>query len=106
MWHCRECQFDLCMSCISYSLPPPGPPKSQSQPKPGLKGERSQTQVQQGLVQVPGGSGDAELCVICMDHARNAGIIHGETSHVVCCLDCARRLNEVQSTMSHLLEKD
>ena len=104
VWHCRECQFDLCMSCIS--LPPPGPPKSQSQPKPGLKGERSQTQVQQGLVQVPGGSGDAELCVICMDLARNAGIIHGKTSHVVCCLDCARRLNEVQSTMSHLLEKD
>ena len=87
------------MSCISLP-PPPRPrlqPKVQIQPKQPellLGGASSQSQPQVGLVQGPGDIDDADLCVVCMDHVRNAGIIHGDTSHVVCCLDCARTLEK------------
>lgn len=95
MWHCKECQFDLCMSCISLP-PPPCPslqPKLQNQPK-HPDPSSSQTQPQVGMVPGPSDTEDANLCIVCMDHVRNAGIIHGNTSHVVCCWDCAQTLKE------------
>lgn len=31
-------------------------------------------------------------CVICLSAGRNATIVHGETGHIACCLECARVL--------------
>ena len=33
-----------------------------------------------------------DLCVVCMENPRNASIIHGDSGHIVCCLDCANIL--------------
>jgi hypothetical protein len=33
-----------------------------------------------------------ELCLICLAEERTATIVHGETGHVACCLQCARIL--------------
>ena len=39
------------------------------------------------------GTASAEdVCVICMVEPRNATIVHGDTGHVCCCLECARTL--------------
>jgi E3 ubiquitin-protein ligase Mdm2 len=37
---------------------------------------------------------DATLCVICMERSRDATIGHGDSGHVCCCMQCARRLKE------------
>lgn len=37
-------------------------------------------------------SSDALSCVICLEASRNASLIHGETAHLCCCLDCAKVL--------------
>ena len=39
-----------------------------------------------------GGPNAHETCLICLNEARNATIVHGETGHVACCLTCARIL--------------
>jgi Zinc finger, C3HC4 type (RING finger) len=31
-------------------------------------------------------------CLICIDKTRNATMVHGDTGHIACCLDCARML--------------
>lgn len=35
---------------------------------------------------------DAALCVVCLESPRGATIVHGETGHIACCLQCARVL--------------
>ena len=39
-----------------------------------------------------GASFSMDLCVVCVTRPRNASIIHGDTGHQVCCLECASRL--------------
>ena len=39
-----------------------------------------------------GASVATDLCVVCVTRPRNASIIHGDTGHQVCCLECASRL--------------
>jgi E3 ubiquitin-protein ligase Mdm2 len=40
-------------------------------------------------------SADAEtLCVVCFVNEKNATIVHGDTGHVACCLECARILQD------------
>lgn len=41
-----------------------------------------------------GGTGCMEgcACVVCFEGTKNAAIIHGEDSHVCCCMECAKRL--------------
>ena len=40
-------------------------------------------------------SADAEkLCVICFVNEKNATIVHGDTGHMACCLECARILQD------------
>jgi E3 ubiquitin-protein ligase Mdm2 len=31
-------------------------------------------------------------CLCCIDKTRNATMVHGDTGHIACCLDCARML--------------
>lgn len=31
-------------------------------------------------------------CMICMERERNASLLHGDSVHVVCCLECGRGL--------------
>ena len=33
-----------------------------------------------------------DLCVVCLTRPRNASLIHGDTGHQVCCIECATRL--------------
>ena len=40
----------------------------------------------------PGGSDADQSCVVCMVAVRNASVVHGETAHICCCLDCAKAL--------------
>jgi len=37
--------------------------------------------------------GEDTTCVVCMENPRNSVIIHGESGHQICCLNCARELN-------------
>uniref|UniRef100_A0A6V4PQT7 RING-type domain-containing protein n=2 Tax=Prymnesium polylepis TaxID=72548 RepID=A0A6V4PQT7_9EUKA len=37
-------------------------------------------------------SGADVTCCICMEAPRNASVVHGETAHICCCLECARTL--------------
>ena len=39
-----------------------------------------------------GASVATDLCVVCVTRPRNASIIHGDTGHQVCFLECASRL--------------
>ena len=40
-------------------------------------------------------SADAEtLCVVCFVNEKNATIVHGDTGHMACCLECARILQD------------
>ena len=39
-----------------------------------------------------GASVATDLCVVCVTRPRHASIIHGDTGHQVCCLECASRL--------------
>ena len=39
-----------------------------------------------------GASVATDLCVVCVTRPRNTSIIHGDTGHQVCCLECASRL--------------
>ena len=32
---------------------------------------------------------ELQLCVVCMEQPRNATIVHGETGHICCCVECA-----------------
>jgi len=34
----------------------------------------------------------SDVCLICLTESRNATIVHGETGHICCCLQCARIL--------------
>ncbi|XP_062512576.1 uncharacterized protein LOC134188420 [Corticium candelabrum] len=94
MWHCRECQFDLCMSC--YSLPAPRLPPQLPPSRPPVAPPTGGNGLCYPMPEQPGqphpDGTDPTECVVCMDKPRNAGIIHGDTSHVVCCVDCARKL--------------
>ena len=38
------------------------------------------------------GSAEDKSCVICWEKPRNATIVHGETGHGCCCIDCAKEL--------------
>ncbi len=31
-------------------------------------------------------------CVVCMANVRNAAFVHGEDSHVICCIECAAEI--------------
>ena len=42
--------------------------------------------------QIPNGAPMDTQCVICLSAGRNATIVHGETGHIACCLECARVL--------------
>ena len=33
-----------------------------------------------------------DMCVICWEKSRDASIIHNDTAHIVCCIDCAKLL--------------
>lgn len=33
-----------------------------------------------------------DSCCVCMASPRNASLVHGETAHICCCIDCARAL--------------
>ena len=35
---------------------------------------------------------DEKLCVICFSSQRTASIVHGETGHQICCMECAKDL--------------
>ena len=39
-----------------------------------------------------GASVATDLCVVCVTRPRHPSIIHGDTGHQVCCLECASRL--------------
>ena len=39
-----------------------------------------------------GASVATDLCVVCLARPRNASLVHGDTGHQVCCLECASRL--------------
>jgi hypothetical protein len=35
---------------------------------------------------------DDDLCLICMDQPKNASLIHGDSAHIICCIDCAKMI--------------
>ncbi|KAL1525412.1 hypothetical protein AB1Y20_020271 [Prymnesium parvum] len=37
-------------------------------------------------------SADDSSCCVCMAAPRNASLVHGETAHICCCIECARTL--------------
>ena len=37
---------------------------------------------------------EVEFCLICLTEERTATIVHGETGHICCCLQCARLLKQ------------
>ena len=39
-----------------------------------------------------GQSESDNTCCVCMAAPRDASLVHGETAHICCCLDCARAL--------------
>ena len=41
---------------------------------------------------------DELTCVICMEKATDATLVHGRTAHVCCCLDCAHNLMKLGQT--------
>ena len=80
MWHCSECDFDLCQRCINLD-PPPFFVKVQ---------DPATTRVKEGEFEYD----ESKTCVICMDKKRNALFLHGKTSHLVCCLGCAKEVKK------------
>jgi len=63
------CDFDLCDMCTMDKGP--APPQVQ---KPQ--------------------EDDDDFCVICMEHPKNATLVHGETGHQATCLECGKELKE------------
>lgn len=43
-------------------------------------------------------SAPSSLCCICLQAPKSAALLHGNTSHFVCCLDCSRRLKNSRAT--------
>lgn len=83
MWHCQECEYDLCDRCIDQPSLPTQPQQDPSQPPIAVSGAAA----------LPVDDiDDAHVCKVCMERPRNAGINHGGTSHEVCCLVCANSL--------------
>jgi hypothetical protein len=56
-----------------------------------LKRAITRTESQVSLKSYAKGRGN-EPCVICLSCDRNATVVHGETGHIACCLECARLL--------------
>lgn len=46
-----------------------------------------------------------DLCMVCVTTPCNASIIHGDTGHQVCCLECASRLKTEKKEMSCVPQK-
>jgi hypothetical protein len=40
----------------------------------------------------PDDEDDGALCVVCLSEPRTAGLLHGDSMHVVACAGCAERL--------------
>lgn len=53
-----------------------------------------------------GASVATDLCVVCVTRPRHASIIHGDTGHQVCCLECASRLKTEKKKMSCVPQKN
>ena len=34
-----------------------------------------------------------QSCCVCMAAPKNASVVHGDTAHICCCLDCAKTLH-------------
>ena len=54
--------------------------------------EEEEEQDQEEDIGEGGASVATDLCVVCVTRPRHASIIHGDTGHQVCCLECASRL--------------
>ena len=54
--------------------------------------EEEEEQDQEEDMAEGGASVAMDLCVVCVTRPRHASIIHGDTGHQVCCLECASRL--------------
>ena len=37
---------------------------------------------------------ESKLCVVCNERLRDATLVHGETGHHCCCMQCAQRLRQ------------
>ena len=46
-----------------------------------------------------------DLCMVCVTTPCNASIIHGDTGHQVCCLECTSRLKTEKKEMSCVPQK-
>ena len=66
---------------------------------PGAEGETEELQQQ---TQLPAhdtsnssdifSASEDSSCIVCMERPRNATIVHGETAHACCCIECAKQL--------------
>jgi len=81
-YQCEGCDYDMCEQCVAANIFVPPPPISPIQPKIPIK-----------TVVTNDNDADLKLCVICMEAPKNASIIHGETGHQACCIDCAKALH-------------
>lgn len=91
---------------VAFSTPSPSDPASAS-PRPSLLASFSSTMAAvfsprqcANLVAAHSETGDEQLggadntCVVCMDAAMDAGLLHAGSVHVCCCMKCAQLLHE------------
>lgn len=86
-YQCEGCDYDLCEGCVSANtvIAFPSPPAASPEPKRAADNDGKNNNPTKD-------DPDLKLCIICMEEPKNASIIHGETGHQACCIDCARAL--------------
>jgi len=91
-YQCEECDYDLCYACAAANtvIVPPSPKVEQAR---GVVDKSAANKNN-----TPKDDEDLKLCVICMEQPKNASIIHGDTGHQACCIECAKSLHAAKKT--------
>ncbi|XP_028392354.1 E3 ubiquitin-protein ligase Mdm2-like isoform X2 [Dendronephthya gigantea] len=103
-FHCSQCEFDLCPSCMNTTGMPSNkvetrsPPLGTRSPAPvtasgkPISSPSEEVDNNVGATGPPGAQDDVGNCVICLERPKDATIVHGTTGHVCCCTYCASEL--------------
>jgi len=91
---CNSCDYDLCKSCATHYTSETQTHNSTSQVTTDSVLPTEKKNVNKAPVLEKSNVAEDNCCCICMDGAKNAVIVHGETSHFCCCFSCADSLKK------------